>query len=79
MSLKKEMDPQDASLLELFSQLPDPRSKSGLRHSLEEVLLITVLAVICGADDWIGVEQYGKLQQSFLEQFIEMPHGIAQR
>lgn len=56
---------KDASLYELFSQLPDPRSKSGLRHSLEDVLLISVLAVISGADDWIGVEQNGKMQEGF--------------
>lgn len=56
------MNPKDATLLELFSQFPDPHSKSWLRHSLEVVLLITVLLVICGSDDWIGVEQYGKMQ-----------------
>lgn len=67
---------KDASLYELFSQLPDPRSKSGLRHSLEDVLLISVLAVICGADDWIGVEQYGKMQEGFLKQFIKSHHGM---
>lgn len=69
------MDPKEVSLLELFSELPDPRKRSGRRHPLDEVLLIAVLAVICGADDWIAVEEYGKMQQDFLNQFIEMPHG----
>ena len=69
------MDSKDASLLELFAKLPEPREPSGRRHSLENVLLIAVLAVICGADDWIAVEEYGKTQEDFLKQFINMPHG----
>lgn len=63
------------SLLDLFSSLPDPRNKSGLRHSLESVLLVTVLAVICGADDWIAVEEYGKGREDMLREFIPLPHG----
>lgn len=69
------MDSKDVSLLELFSSMPDPRSRSGRRHSLDGVLLIAVLAVICGADDWSAVEEYGKAQQDFLNQFVKMPHG----
>lgn len=72
---KNNMDSKETTLHELLAGLPDPRSRRGRRHSLEEVLLIAVLAVICGADDWPSVEDYGKMQEGFLRQFIDMPHG----
>ena len=69
------MDSKDVTLLKQFSELPAPCNRIGLRHSLEEVLLISVLALICGADDWIAVEEYANMQLGFISQFIELPHG----
>jgi predicted transposase YbfD/YdcC len=61
---------------DFFKQIPDPRNDSGKRHLLEDILSITVLAVICGADDWQSIEDYGRSQEDFLKQFLVLPHGV---
>jgi DDE_Tnp_1-associated len=45
------------TLLQHFSILPDPR-KTGhgmVRHELLDVVIIAILAVICGADSWVEI------------------------
>lgn len=61
---------------EYFKEIPDPRYDSGKRHQLEDILTITTLAVICGADDWQSIEDFGQAQEDFLKQFLALPHGV---
>ncbi len=37
-------------IMEHFSQIDDPRREHGKRHVLEEILVLTICAVMCGAD-----------------------------
>ncbi len=46
------------------------------RHKFVEMLVITICAVICGADDWVAVESFGKAKAEWLATFLELPHGI---
>jgi hypothetical protein len=39
---------------------------SGLRWS----------AVVCGADDWVGVADFGTSKQASRQTFLELPNGI---
>lgn len=41
-----------------------------------DIVVIAICAVICGADDWEAVEEFGKAKQDWFEQFLELPHGI---
>ena len=38
--------------------------------------MITICAVICGADHWVEIENYGIAKQEWLETFLELPNGI---
>ena len=64
------------SILEHFADLPDPRDERGQRHRLEDIVVIAVCAVICGADDWMEVAEFGEAKEPWLETFLELPHGI---
>ena len=59
-----------------FSSLRDPRIGNAKRHKLLDIIVITILAVICGADSWSEVELYGKNKVSWLKQFLELANGI---
>ena len=59
-----------------FTQLPDQRRKAGRRHKLIDIITIAICGIICGADDWSGIEEYGKAKEGWLRQFLELPHGI---
>lgn len=58
-----------------FTQMPDPR-RNNARHKLMDILTIAVFAVICGADGWAAVAEYGRAKFSWLRTFLELPHGI---
>ena len=69
-------NPDPGSLLAHFSVLTDPRTRRKCRHKLVDVVAISVAAVICGADEWTMIEQFGKAKESWFRSFLELPHGI---
>ncbi len=34
------------------------------------------VGVICGAETWVDIEEFGRAKQSWLESFLELPNGI---
>jgi predicted transposase YbfD/YdcC len=65
-----------ANLVKHFAGLPDPRSGNAKAHIFLEILIIAILAVICGADGWSDVELFGKNKKEWLKTFLELPKGI---
>jgi predicted transposase YbfD/YdcC len=61
-----------------FASLTDPRSSHApnQRHELLAILVIAVCAVICGADGWEDIEEYGKAQAAWFAAVLDFPHGI---
>ena len=59
-----------------FGQVVDPRIERTKRHQLLDILTIAICAVICGADDWVEVEQFGNDKLEWLQTFLTLPHGI---
>jgi predicted transposase YbfD/YdcC len=41
-----------------------------------DILVITICAVICGADDYVAIADYGEAKQEWFKQFLELPTGI---
>ena len=67
-----------SSFQDHFASLTDPRSSHApnQRHQLIDILVIAVCAVICGADGWEDIEEYGKAQAEWFAQVLDLPHGI---
>lgn len=63
------------TIIEYFSKLPDPR-EDNRRHLLTDIIVITICAVISGADGWDEIETYGKSKYRWFKIFLELPHGI---
>ena len=60
-----------------FSNLEDFRLQNhNFRHSLSDILIIVVLATICGADGWVEIERFAIAKEEWLSTFLELPHGI---
>lgn len=64
------------SIEECFGELPDSRVEGRCDHKLVDGVVLTICAVICGADGWVGVETYGKEKEAFLRTYLELPQGI---
>ena len=70
------MPEKPPTIVEHFSSLTDPRIRLKTKHKLIDIIVITVCATICGADDWTEIETYGNLKQGWLKEFLELPNGI---
>ncbi|MFH1616789.1 MAG: ISAs1 family transposase, partial [Planctomycetota bacterium] len=60
------------SILEHFSDLPDPRVERTKLHQLTDILTIA----ICAAEGWTDIELFGKSKESWFKTFLELPNGI---
>jgi predicted transposase YbfD/YdcC len=65
-------------ILEHFRVLPDPRKAdhNRIQHELLDVIVIAILAVICGADTWGEIQEFGETKEEWLKQFLKLPNGV---
>lgn len=72
-------DPRPLPLHQLrqhFAALDDPRIERTKAHPLLDLLTIAICAVICGAENWTDMEEFGNAKRRFFEQFLTLPNGI---
>ena len=67
---------RDRSLIGHFSPLEDQRCPINRRHVLGEMIVIAIAAVMCGADGWVAVAQFGRSKETWLKEFLALPNGI---
>ena len=70
------MTTKRTSLHQFFGGFPDPRIKRNKRHELSDIIILTILAVVCGAESWDSIELFGKTKIEFLKQFLKLRNGI---
>jgi predicted transposase YbfD/YdcC len=66
----------DITFARFFAALPDPRVSRTRKHRLDDILAITLCAVICGADTFEEIERFGKAREDWLRGFLALPHGV---
>ena len=57
------------SLIDCFSDLKDPRVDRTKRHLLTDIIMISICAVICGAEGWEDIEEFADARQEWFECF----------
>ncbi|WP_168218934.1 ISAs1 family transposase [Limnoglobus roseus] len=70
------MPKQDAPITRYFADLPDPRMDRTKKHSLGDIPVITLCAVVAGTDSWEEVEAFGEAKADWLRTFLALPNGI---
>jgi predicted transposase YbfD/YdcC len=63
-------------ILRAFAQLKDPRMNRTKKHSLGDILAIAIAAIICGADGWTQVAEFGRCKRKWFVTFLDLPNGI---
>jgi predicted transposase YbfD/YdcC len=63
------------SLAEHFGPVRDPRQHV-CDHLLLDIIIIAICAVICGADDWVEVAEFGRTKEPWFRTFLRLPKGI---
>src|SRR5713101_3542291 len=60
----------------IFAQVEDPRIERTKQHRLRDIIIIAICGVICGADGWVGIEEFGKAKEAWLTDLLKLPNGI---
>ena len=63
-------------LVEEVSKISDTRDSSYVRHSLGDIIMITLLAVMANANEWLEIELFAKKKEKWLRKFLRLENGI---
>jgi hypothetical protein len=58
-----------------FQGVPDPRAEN-VRHDLVEILIVALVAVLCGAQSCSEIAEFGRAKLRFFKRFLKLRHGI---
>jgi hypothetical protein len=68
---------QAQTLATIFAAVEDPRIERTKRHKLLDILLIALCGVICGAEGWAEIEEFGRTKEAWLQSFLEWVQRIS--
>ena len=64
------------SLQSHLAQIPEFRCQNkNSHHFLVDVLVISVLAALCGADDFEEIALFGQQKEALLRHYLPLPYG----
>ena len=66
----------NASIVEHFQTLEDPRIERTKKHRLLDILVIAVCTLLTGGEGFQDMELFGKSKYAWLRTFLALPHGI---
>ena len=71
------MEERDLRDLEtIFAQVEDPRLDRTKLHRLRDILILGICGVICGAEGWVEIKEFGKAKQAWFTELLDLPNGI---
>ncbi len=71
------MEKNDLRDLEsLVAQVEDPRMERTKLHRLRDIIILAICGVICGAEGWAEIEEFGKAKEAFFTDLLDLPNGI---
>ena len=69
-------DPVNASIVDHFQTLEDPRIARTKKHHLLDILVIALCTLLTGGDGFQDMALFGKSKHAWLQTFLALPHGI---
>lgn len=63
------------SFVKMFGALEDPRIDRTKKYTLGDIIGLTLIAMICGADNWAEISRFGHERLDWLRNFIPLPFG----
>ncbi|GHO65822.1 H repeat-associated protein YdcC [Ktedonobacter sp. SOSP1-52] len=60
----------------LFAQVEDPRVERTKLHRLRDIIILAICGVLCGAEGWVEIEEFGNAKKAFFTDLLDLPNGI---
>jgi predicted transposase YbfD/YdcC len=64
-----------ARIADHFAELTDPRRRK-VTYPLINIVMIAICAVLCGADDFVSIADWGRMKKKWLSKFLDLSTGI---
>lgn len=64
------------SLQSYFEEIEDRRVERTKQHKLLDIIIIALCGVLCGADGWVEIEEFGNMKLEWLKTILDLPNGI---
>lgn len=64
------------ALTDYIADLDDPRRTKSTDYPLHEIIILTICAVICGADGFTSIASFGEAKKDWLGELLELENGI---
>ena len=62
-----------------FEEMDDPRSPVNRLHLLVDVIVISILGVLDGADGPLAIARWADAQEQWLKRHLRLPNGVPSR
>jgi len=73
-------DTEDVTVLKelhvRMSEISDWRDEAYVQHELGDIIMITLLAVLSNANEWLEIEAFGKAHEKWLRRFLGLRYGM---
>jgi predicted transposase YbfD/YdcC len=60
----------------IFAQVEDPRKDRTKLHRLRDIIIVAICGVICGAQGWVEIEEFGKAKEAWFTNLLDLLNGI---
>jgi predicted transposase YbfD/YdcC len=64
------------SIVEHFAALEDPRIERKKLHALIDIMVLSLCAIISGAEGWQGIVDFGHEKLDWLRRFVPLKNGV---
>ena len=72
--MENKIDPSE--MIQFFSVVRDPRVDRTKEHKLIDIIVIALCSVLCGAEGWTEIEEFGKGKKEWFKSFLRLANGI---
>jgi predicted transposase YbfD/YdcC len=71
-----EQSSESKPLSDCLRGISAPRMEGKKHHNLVDILVISICAIICGAEHWTEIEAFGECKEQWVRSFLSLPNGI---
>ena len=63
-------------MITIIKKQDDTRYQPNVKHKMEDIILITLFAVLAKCNEWTEIETFARKKEKWLRQYLELPNGI---
>ena len=63
-------------IITIIKKQEDTRYQPNVKHKIEDIILITLFAVLAKCNEWTEIESFARKKEKWLKQYLELPNGI---